>query len=390
MRTGSNHARILGTLFFVVALGQPREVSAQQTWSLEPVLTLGSYDGEVTFGSITGVAARPTGEILVLDRMEGAVLVFDAEGAKLGEIGKKGEGPGELSDLAIGLYLTDDGTLVIPDIGNSRVSFFNADASYSHSFRLDLMATGMALAWATWGGDQILMQVQPAPSIPGMPARGPAQAGIMSLAHDGTELGMVTSLDLPPMMDMEGGKMRTRMVPEVPVWTTTPEGHLVVGRSGAYRLEVRDIEGTLVSEITREVGRKEMTAEIRDWFTEQFEKQMAEMDVPPSVKEMMGPPIFSDSLPVIGKVLSGPNGTIMVARGVGLLDARSPEGRSMVDDDGPAVYDILSLQGEYLGVLEMPPRFSPRAVRGSLLYGVAKDEFDVETVEVYELRAPGN
>ena len=114
--------------------------TARATWTLDPVLTIGSWDGEITFGGITGIAVRPSGEILVLDRLESAVLVFDASGNKLDEIGRRGAGPGELSNLVVAAFLTESGVLVIPDLGNSRVSFFNADNSYSHSFPINLRA----------------------------------------------------------------------------------------------------------------------------------------------------------------------------------------------------------------------------------------------------------
>ena len=316
-------------------------------------------------------------------------MVFDADGSKQGEIGRQGEGPGELSSLTMGLYLTEDGALVIPDLGNSRVTFFNADASYSHSFRFDPMA-GLALAWGTQGRDRILKEVRPLPSFPGMPARGPKEIGIMSIDHDGTELGMLTTFDLPPAMAMgPGGKMRSRVFAEAPVWTTTPEGHFIVGRSGTYSLEVRDVEGNLLSEISRDVQRKAVTAEVRDQVIRQLEEQMAEMEMPPAAKEMIGDPIFPDSLPVIGRLQNGPNGTILVRRGHGLLDAFSPDGGDPSEEDGPSAYDVHSLQGEYLGILEFPARYSLRAVRGSRVYGVAKDDFDVETVVVYEVSRPG-
>jgi len=363
--------------------------TAQATWTLDPVLTLGSWDGDITFGSITGIAVRPSGEILVLDRLESAVLVFDENGNKLDEIGRRGAGPGELSNLVLGAFLTESGVLVIPDLGNSRVSFFNADNSYSHSFPINLMAGGLSMMWAAQGDDRILKQVEPLPSIPGGPTIGPSEAGIMAIGHDGTEHGMVTTFEGGSMMDFGAdGKIHSRVFFDAPVWTTTPEGHLVLGTNGAYRLGVRDSEGTLIGEITREIGRKPVTRRIRDSFADRLMEQFE--DLPPGAADLIGEPIFADSLPLLGGVMRGPNGTIMVARGPGLVDDYAPNGGDPLDEDPAAAYDVLQLSGDFLGVMQFPPRFRPMAALGNHVYGVARDEFDVETVVVYAVTPPSS
>ena len=118
-----------------------------------------------------------------------------------------------------------------------------------------------------------------------------------------------------------------------------------------------------------------------------------ELPVPAAVRDAtlatIGDPIFPDFLPVIGRIEGGPNGTILVTRGEGLIDEFSPDGRDPLEEDGPSAYDVHTLEGDYLGILALPPRFSLWAVRGSRVYGVAKGEFDVETVAVYEVSPPG-
>ncbi len=365
------------------------QTTAQTTWTLDPVLTLGSWDGDITFGSITGIAVRPSGEILVLDRLESVVFVFDESGNKLDEIGRRGAGPGELSNLVVGVFLTESGVLVIPDLGNSRVSFFNADNSYSHSFPIDRMFPLPTMMWAAQGDDRILKQVQPLPSIPGLPTNGPSEPGIMAVGHDGTEHGMVTTFEMQSAIEIGAdGKMSTRVFFDFPVWTTTSEGHLVVGMSGTYHLEVRDSEGTLIGEITRQMGRKPVTRRIRDSFTDRLMEQFE--GLPPGAADLIGEPIFADSLPLLGGVMRGPNGTIMVARGPGLVDDYAPNGGDPLDEDPAAAYDVLQLSGDFLGVMQFPPRFRLMAALGNHVYGVARDEFDVETVVVYAVTPPSS
>ena len=52
----------------------------------------------------------------------------------------------------------------------------------------------------------------------------------------------------------------------------------------------------------------------------------------------------------------------------------------------PSRYDVVSSEGEWLGTLELPPRFRVLDIAGSRVLGVLKDELDVESVAVYEIR----
>ena len=48
-------------------------------------------------------------------------------------------------------------------------------------------------------------------------------------------------------------------------------------------------------------------------------------------------------------------------------------------------WDILAYDGRLLGPLQLPHRFTPRAISGDRLYGVEKDELDLESVAVYRI-----
>ena len=45
-------------------------------------------------------------------------------------------------------------------------------------------------------------------------------------------------------------------------------------------------------------------------------------------------------------------------------------------------WDILDAEGRYLGVLDVPHRFQPVTFEGDLVYGIWRDEFDVQYVRV--------
>lgn len=96
-------------------------------WHLEEeVRIVGPTDG---FGVIEAVAADNNDNIYVLDRMAQQVFVFDASGAYSHAIGRRGEGPGELS-RASGVSVGPDNRIWVPDPATARVSVFEPNGAF--------------------------------------------------------------------------------------------------------------------------------------------------------------------------------------------------------------------------------------------------------------------
>lgn len=87
----------------------------------------------------TGVAVDAAGKrIYVIDRATNEserhrVVVFDAEGRKLKEFGRRGADPGEFNVPVQGA-VAPDGTLYVLDSGNFRVQAFDADGAFLRQF----------------------------------------------------------------------------------------------------------------------------------------------------------------------------------------------------------------------------------------------------------------
>jgi hypothetical protein len=94
-------------------------------------MRIGVLDGDdrYTFGSIVGVTVTPDGTLWVADAMLYKLRRYSASGVYLGDIGRRGEGPGEFSYLT-GLRLTPDGTVIAWDPNLKRISRFRQDGSY--------------------------------------------------------------------------------------------------------------------------------------------------------------------------------------------------------------------------------------------------------------------
>lgn len=108
----------------------------QRVWTVDPVPTFrigsGGSDAE-QFESVYGATRLPSGNVLIGDRGEHALLVFDDRGALVRKFGRKGKGPGEVTFLSALLRCGD--TIVTTDIVGSRVSQFSVDGTFLRSFR---------------------------------------------------------------------------------------------------------------------------------------------------------------------------------------------------------------------------------------------------------------
>jgi hypothetical protein len=94
--------------------------SEEATWRVPP-------DGPVP-GWPAGLAATPGGDLLVADRHNGRIVVFDAAGQVTGFGSRRGWDEGLLL-FPDGLALLGDGRLAVADQGNGRVQIFRREAA---------------------------------------------------------------------------------------------------------------------------------------------------------------------------------------------------------------------------------------------------------------------
>jgi len=84
----------------------------ERTLALEELWRVGGDDEDILFGRIVDVGMREDGTVHVMDNQLCRVSVFSADGEHLGDLGREGEGPGELSQPT-GLVLLPDGVVGI-------------------------------------------------------------------------------------------------------------------------------------------------------------------------------------------------------------------------------------------------------------------------------------
>jgi len=104
--------------------------------------------------------------------------------------------------------------------------------------------------------------------------------------------------------------------------------------------------------------------------------------MPPAMAAQMEQVVeFEDTWPALAALLAGPEGTLWVQR-VDPDDAIDPAAFEDLQNlqVGSPAWDVFDAEGRYLGIVEMPERFTPRRVVGDLIYGVQTDEMGVARV----------
>lgn len=99
-----------------------------------PSVRIGSSDdAKVMLNAVAGATRLPNGQIVVGNRGDYALLVFDAQGKFLRQAARKGKGPGEVEYL---LYVKRCGNaLYLGDVEAQRVQEFSFDFAVKRAFR---------------------------------------------------------------------------------------------------------------------------------------------------------------------------------------------------------------------------------------------------------------
>ena len=372
--------------------------TGDEDWSLvaQPVVTeelsLGELDGaaELQFGQIAAIDVAPDGTMYVLDQQAAQVRVFDATGEFVRTVGKPGNGPGELSPGTAGLLVGDGDTLHVADMMRQRIQRYGPDGEDAGGAPVPF-AEGIPIVWSITPERQFVTQVR-VMRMPGTPdAAAPRAPRDWLLLRDasGTVVDTLIGLESGQTLDFSGDAPRMRLFSSEPVWALLSDGSLVHGRNDGYRLEVVDAAGTVERVVTRPFGREAVTESDREGLRRLMREAMQQQaQAPPAAIEQFISSIeFADHYPAYARILGGPGNTIWVQH-IRTAAMAEREGRTFDPQDiGAPEWDVFDREGRFLGVLTMPPRFQPLRVVDDRVYGVQRDELDVQ--HVVRLRVTG-
>ncbi len=366
-------------------------------WTAEEEVRIGveSGDPELQFGLVTGLDVDDDGRIYVLDAQAARVRVFSPDGELVHAFGSAGGGPGELGAMgpqggAMGLFITSDGNLMVPDMGNFRLARFTPDGDPLESQSLDF-AEGIPFFWSVSGNRVVHKQLRRM-SLPGLPAvEGGPRDMILALAPDGTVADTLAILAAGQTFEMgENGLPRIRLFAPETVWTVTSDGQLVTGFNSEYSMNVWGADHAVSTVMRREFTRRPVTESERSSFRSAMRGAWEDAGMPEAAANAMMQNVeFEENWPALSAVLGGMDGTIWVQRvdpSKAMDVSSAAELQSM--QLGSENWDIFDRDGRYLGPLTMPTGFVPRRVIGNLVYGIHQDELEVQRVMRVRIEGP--
>lgn len=350
---------------------------------------IGRLDGpdEYTFGDVAAIATGPDGTLYVLDRQIPAVRSYAPDGTYLGDLGREGEGPGEIKQPDSGLAALDDGRVLLRDPGNARITVFGPDGEYESEWRIRGGNFTSTPLYVDRDGNVYLYLFEFSPEgskywfVRHGPDGVPGDTFPVPQTEDAPRLVAVRESE-------SGRSMSTRTVPFWPTLDTelSKDGEFVVGDPATYSIDVPRPEGVL--RIQRAFEPVAVTPGERDNTRERVIHSMRRTEAD---WDWDGPAI-PDTKPAFRNLMVDEDGRIWVhlytqAEPIPAEEIEEPEPGA---DEAPPLrwreptrFDVFDPDGTYLGQLEVPTGFQtyPRpAIEGDRVWAVMEDELEVPYV----------
>lgn len=349
-----------------------------EEWTVEQDLRIGEAEGEpeYQFGQIAGIDVGSDDRIYVYDQQASEVRVFGPDGRFLARMGKAGSGPGELGQGAGPLFVGPGDTVMIPDVAQQRVTRFSPAGEPVGSFAVS-MADGIPVKWMeTPDGD--LVQQSMIMSFPGQPAVEPRNL-LLRREPDGTITDTLMVMPAGQTMDFSGGQPRMTIFAPEPMWALGPDGRLIHGNNSVYRIEVLNPEGQLQRVIAKDRERVVISQGDQDEFRRAIQEAWRNAGMPPQALEVMSQALsFAEYYPAYANLFGGPEGTIWVQGIQSPETVKEAGGTFDIQDMGGPNWEVFDDQGRLLGSVRMPLRFMPLLFQDDHIYGVLRDELDIQ------------
>jgi hypothetical protein len=356
--------------------------TAGTQWVVEEELRIGTVEGDANyqFGQIGFLAVGSDGHIFVLDAQAQQIKTFDADGEFQHTIGKPGGGPGEIGQGAQFLLTGPGDTLIVPDMANQRVSLFLPDGSSAGSYPLSL-AEGIPMQFQTTSAGMMAVQRRPMPA-PNQPVADSMDV-VVAVTTDGTVTDTLLAFPSGKTFQMSGGTPEINLYTTESVWRLTEDRKLVYATNDDYRLRLYASDGTCERIVSKPFEREPVSERDQQAVMGFLERAWTDAGVPPSVLPQLRNIVhFGETFPAFAAIQRGPQGTTWVqhVQSAAALSDEELERYNVLEDTGAPEWDVFDAEGRFLGVVSMPRRFAPRVFRDNKIYGVWRDELDVQYV----------
>lgn len=363
---------------------------SDDAWTVTEALRIGTAEGEpeYQFGMLTALAIASDGSIVVADQQGQHLKVFSADGKYVRTIGKAGSGPGELGLGIAAVAIAPADTLIVADGGNQRVNIYLLDGTFIRSFPLDIRQ-GLPLRWEGTHDGRLVSQVRPV-QFPGMPAPTDSSDVIVVRRTDGTIGDTLLKVPSGKTLSLGGPRPEVKLFSAEPAWAMYGND-ILYGVNDEYRIGVYGPGGALKRLIEKPFTAAPVSDADQKAMLDAFEKLWRQVGLNPQQIALARQTIkFADRYPAYYQMLEGVDGSIWV-QGIQSPTNLPPEMQESYNpqlDFGTPDWDVFDADGRYLGVVRMPARFQPLQFLGNDVYGIQRDELDVQYVVKLTINRP--
>jgi hypothetical protein len=326
---------------------------------------------------------------VVADQQGQHLRVFAPDGTYERTIGKPGGGPGELGLGISGVIVGPNDTIVVADMGNQRVNIYLLDGTFVRSFRIELQQ-GLPLRWDATKDGRMVSQVRPV-QFPGMPAPTDSSDVIVVRNSDGTAGDTLLKVPSGKTFQLGGQQPQVELFAAEPAWAVYGDG-VLYGVNDDYRFGVYEAGGTLRRVISKPFTPRDISEADQHAMMTAFERLWRRFGLTQEqVAQARQTITFAARYPAYLQMLEGVDGSIWV-QGVQSPTNLPPELQDSYNpqlDLGSRAWDVFDADGRYLGVVDMPLRFQPVRFLGNAIYGIQRDELDVQYVVKFQVVSSG-
>jgi hypothetical protein len=205
--------------------------------------------------------------------------------------------------------------------------------------------------------------------------------GLLAL-RDSAVLDTLIIFDYPRSPLGGPGRPRVPLIVNAAFWTALDSGRIAWSSLDRDHIRVHAPDGTLLAVIRHTAWQaRAATPSDHAALVQLLERKLTIMGGDAASVPQLDL-IQPEHLPAITALRSGPDGTLWVQQmgSVALTDPFAVNASDRTGWLGGPIWHVLDTQGRYLGAVELPARFNLLRITNDALYGVLKDDQDVEHV----------
>jgi hypothetical protein len=336
----------------ITIVRNPKEpIYTEEQFQLEEDLTITSpEDDELMFQNLTTLVVDDAENIYGTDTKAGHILAFDKDGNFVRTIGKRGQGPGEMT-YPLDLVIVAEKELMVNDLGQAKLHFFSLEGEY-----LTQMTTSKFPAFRRPKSDTA-GNIVVSHAVMDKPVKIFLKK-IDSELNPLCEIASAVAITQPPVLDYFEISRTTCFV-----WNVLSTNEIIWGNFRNYEIFVCDPGGNCIRRIIKD---DEGVAITKEEEKKLIEDMYGDNPVPPSITLK-----FPDRYPPFIHFTCDDEGRILVCT------------YEKTEDDERNYYNIFDSEGKF--ILQTTFKSWPQVWKNNMMYCVEEDEDGFEVIKRYRV-----